>query len=173
MITGGVAIGTGTTDDGHGPRGTTPPREAPIDAKTLADAVLSAALDKKAFDPAMLEVVDAVGYADVFVIVSARNPRQVRAIADSVRQVLKHDHGLLPRGVEGMETGQWVLVDFDDVVLHVFQDGSRGFYDLEGLWADAPRLAVPEVDGGFGDDVDDDDDDDLYDDEAPLFTLPG
>lgn len=130
--------------------------------------MLAAALDKKAFYPVMLEVTEAVGYADVFVIVSARNPRQVRAVADAVRQTLKHDHDLLPRGVEGTQTGQWVLVDYEDVVLHVFHEASRGFYDLEGLWADATRLEVPDV----GDD-DDDDDDDFTEDEAPLFTLPG
>lgn len=156
------------TDDGRATR----PLEAPIDAKTLADTVLEAALDKKAFDPAMLAVADVVGYADYFVIVSARNPRQVRAIADAVKQSLKHDHALLPAGVEGMETGQWVLVDFDDVVLHVFHEGSRGFYDLEGLWADAERLPVPEVPGLSVDDEDDDYDDE-DDVEAPLFTLPG
>jgi len=161
-----------TTDDEHGRRRGRP-LEAPIDAKTLADTVLEAALDKKAFDPAMLAVAEVVGYADYFVIVSARNPRQVRAIADAVKQTLKHEHRLLPTGVEGMETGQWVLVDFDDVVLHVFHEGSRGFYDLEGLWTEAERLPVPEVPGMA---IDDDDDDDDFDDEmseAPLFTLPG
>lgn len=132
--------------------------------------MLAAALDKKAYHPAMIEVTEAVGYADIFVIVSARNPRQVRAVADAVRQALKHDHDLLPRGVEGTETGQWVLVDFDDVVLHVFHEGARGFYDLEGLWADAPRLPVPDTDDP-ADGQDDEDDDDF--DEAPLFTLPG
>jgi ribosome-associated protein len=63
-----------------------------------------------------------------------------------VRQVLKHEHGLMPVGIEGTETGKWVLVDYDDVVLHVFLEGTREFYDLENLWAEAPRLPVPEVD---------------------------
>lgn len=92
----------------------------------------------------MLEVGDLVGYAEIFVIVSARNPRQVRAIAEGVRTALKHDHNIHAIGIEGQETGKWVLVDYDDVVLHVFLEGTRSFYDLEGLWAEAPRLPVPE-----------------------------
>lgn len=148
-----------------------PAQEAPIDAKQLADIVLSAALDKKAFDPAILEVTEIVGYADYMVIVSARNARQVRAVAESVRQALKREHGLLPVGVEGTETGTWVLVDFDDVVLHVFQESARGFYDLEALWVQAPRLPVPQAPGFDTDDGEDDDDSEEID--APLFTLPG
>ncbi|MCB9682468.1 MAG: ribosome silencing factor [Alphaproteobacteria bacterium] len=132
--------------------------EAIIEGKELADVVLATALDKKALDPAVLAVADVVGYADYFVIVSARNARQVRAIADEVRQVIKHKHGRLPVGVEGLETCRWVLVDYGDVVLHVFQEGTRGFYDLEGLWADAPRLPVPQ--------------DDAPGAHPPLFTLP-
>lgn len=140
-----------------------PAQEDVIDSRELAEVVLEAALDKKASDPAILAVADLVGYADYFVIVSARNPRQVRAIAEAVRQTLKHDHDRLPVGVEGKGSGKWMLVDFGDVVLHVFHEGSRPFYDLEGLWSDAPRLPVPET-PMF---VDDDEDDDL-----PLFTVP-
>ena len=129
-----------------------------IDARELAQLVLDVALEKKALDPALLKVTDLVGYADYFVVVSARSARQVRAVADQVRRVLKDEHGQLPVGIEGMETCKWVLVDFDDVVLHVFQEGSRAFYDLEGLWADAPRLPVPEQTQDFADE--------------PLFTMP-
>jgi ribosome-associated protein len=121
--------------------------EVPIESKQLADVVLATALEKKAFEPVLLAVADVVGYADWFVIVSARNPRQVRAIADAVYDTLKHKHGILPSGIEGTETGRWVLVDYGDVVLHVFQEGTRAFYDLEGLYADAPRMPVPEVPG--------------------------
>ena len=129
-----------------------------IEARELAELVLETALDKKAFDPAMLAVADLVGYADYFVVVSARNPRQVRAIADAVRKTLKSDHGQLPVGVEGMEACKWVLVDYDDVVLHVFQEGSRAFYDIEGLWSDAPRLPVPQAEEQTS--------------EVPFFSIP-
>jgi ribosome-associated protein len=141
----GVAAGASRGEDRL--RGLVPSLEVPIESKQLADLVLAAALEKKAFEPTMLGVADVVGYADFFVIVSARNPRQVRAIAESVVSTLKQQHGILPSGKEGMETGRWVLVDYGDVVLHVFQEGTRTFYDLEGLYADAPRMPVPDVPG--------------------------
>lgn len=118
--------------------------EVPIHPNELAELILRNALDKKAQDPVMLEVGDLVGYAEVFVIVSARNPRQVRAIAEGVRTALKNEQHIQPVGIEGLESSKWVLVDYDDVVLHVFLEGTRSFYDLEGLWAEAPRLPVPE-----------------------------
>lgn len=120
--------------------------------------IVRTALDKKATSPAILDVADLLGYADYFVVVNGRGPRQVRAIADAVRQTLKHDHDLLPRGTEGKDGGRWVLVDFDDVVLHVFQESAREFYDLDGLWDEAPRLPVPEHE--------------VEDDDKPLFILP-
>ncbi len=132
--------------------------EVPIDARELVDLIVQTALDRKATDPAVLAVADLVGYADYFVIVSARNARQVRAIADAVRQELKNEHEMFPVGVEGMESCKWVLVDYDDVVLHVFQEGTRAFYDLEGLWSEAPRMPVPEVEQSRP--------------EVPQFTLP-
>jgi ribosome-associated protein len=134
------------------------PEGGPIESRQLAELIVETALEKKGFDPAILDVADLVGYADYFVLVSAQNTRQVRAIADEVRQKLKADYKLRPVGVEGTETNKWVLVDYDDVVLHVFLDGARAFYDLEGLWADAPRLPVPEAQSSA--------------EEAPFFMLP-
>ncbi len=132
--------------------------EDPIESQDLAMAALKVALDKKATDPAILGVAEVVGYADWFVIVSARNPRQVGAIADGIRQTIKKDHDLLPLGVEGMEACRWVLVDYGDVVIHIFQEGTRGFYDLEGLWSEATRLEVPDVP--------------VHPADEPLFSLP-
>lgn len=128
---------------------------------------MNAALDKKAYMPAILEVGELVGYAEYFVIVSARNQRQVRAIAQDVRGFMKSEHGLYPVGVEGLEASRWVLVDFDDVVLHIFQESARGFYDLEGLWTDAVRLEVPDAPGFQSDDEDEHDEED----DEPLFIL--
>jgi ribosome-associated protein len=88
-----------------------------------------------------------VAYTDVFVICSARNRRQVQAIADEVRKVGK-ELGLMPKGTEGLEAARWVLVDFGSVVVHVFDEPLRPFYDLDGLWRDAPRLPVPEASPG-------------------------
>lgn len=79
---------------------------------------------------------------DYFVICTGRNDRQVRTIAEEVTHELKQA-GLPPIGVEGAEEGKWVLIDFADVVVHVFQPEERDFYRLEKLWSDAPRLSLP------------------------------
>ena len=88
----------------------------------------------------MRELID---YADIFILCSAGNHRQVQAIAHAMRHWAKHEHQLLPNGVEGVEAGRWVLVDFGAVVVHIFDEPLRGFYNLDGLWKDAPRLEVP------------------------------
>ena len=87
-----------------------------------------------------------IDYADIFILCSARNIRQTRAIADELRQVAKHEFGILPRGLEGQTAGRWMLVDFGDVVVHIFEESMRGFYNLDGLWRDAPQLPAPKVD---------------------------
>lgn len=89
---------------------------------------------------------DLIDYADMFVICSAGNRRQVQAIADEVRRVAKQELELPLVGTEGYEAARWVLADFGSVVVHVFDQALRGFYNLDGLWRDAPRLPVPEGD---------------------------
>lgn len=121
------------------------PQEDTIHSEELATALARAALEKKAFDVSILDMRELIAYTDIFVICCGTNRRQVRAIADAVLGMCKRDLQLLPEGVEGMEAGRWVLVDFGAVVVHVFDGPLRGFYDLDGLWGDAPRLAVPEV----------------------------
>jgi ribosome-associated protein len=104
-------------------------------------AIASAGLDKKAEDVTVLDVRGLTSYADFFVIMTADSDRQASAIADHVEQTMKA-RGVTKVGVEGYETGRWILVDYGDVVAHVMSRDSREFYDLEGLWADAPRLQV-------------------------------
>ncbi len=84
-----------------------------------------------------------VSYCDRFVICNGTNRRQVRAIAEAVIMEMKQVLGRPPLSVEGMSACRWVLVDFGDVILHVFDRDLRGFYDLDGLWGDAVRVAVP------------------------------
>jgi len=121
--------------------------EDAIRSDEFATVLTKAALEKKALDLVILDMQNLVSYTDVFVLCTATNPRQVKAIADYVREVAKKDHGRLAEGVEGLESGRWVLVDFGDVVVHIFDGPLRGFYNLDGLWADAPRLPVPHVEG--------------------------
>ena len=113
----------------------------PDEARPTALAIAQAALDKKAEDVTVLDVRGLTSYADYFVVVTADSDRQAGAIADHVEQTMKAK-GVTKVGVEGYESGRWILVDYGDVVAHVMNRESRGFYDLEGLWADAPRFNV-------------------------------
>lgn len=125
-------------------------QEAPIDTEPFARALAQAAADMKATDIAILDMRGLVDYTDWFVLCNARNPRQVAAIADEVRTVAKQRFGQRPIGVEGLERGQWVLADFGDAVVHVFQEGARAFYNLDGLWQEAPRIEPPPAEDTAG-----------------------
>ncbi|MCB9534769.1 MAG: ribosome silencing factor [Myxococcales bacterium] len=111
------------------------------DALRLAEAIADALADKKAEDIVILEVEKLVGYTSYFVICTGRSDRQVKAIADQVVRKLRTDHRVRPLGSEGAERSSWVILDYGDVVAHVFRQDERDFYDLEGLWRDAPQVA--------------------------------
>jgi len=100
-------------------------------------------LSKKARELSILDVRALTSFADYFVIASGRSARQVQAIAEHAMTSLKKE-GLLPLGVEGLKESQWVLLDYGDVVIHVFYDPIREFYDLDGLWGDAGQVAPVE-----------------------------
>jgi ribosome-associated protein len=104
---------------------------------------IGAALDRKAYDLVALEVGRLTTIADYFIICSGRSDTQVRAIAEHVVEQLE-ERGARRPGVEGLENGHWVLIDFGDVVVHVFHVPVREFYDLERLWSRAPRPDLPE-----------------------------
>lgn len=108
-------------------------------AKALAHKIAQLLLDKKATDVLVLDVRGMASYADYIVLASAESDRQVSAMAENVHVKLKEEDTLHPSGTEGKETGQWVLLDYGEVVAHLFLNDVRAFYDLEGLWADAPR----------------------------------
>jgi ribosome-associated protein len=112
-----------------------------LDAKELALKIASAALDKQALTIEIIDVGNKVDYASYIVICSGRSERQVDAIATAVEAALKAQR-VYPLGVEGREANQWVLMDYGDVVFHVFEDHNRGFYDLDGLWIDAARVPL-------------------------------
>lgn len=101
------------------------------------------AIDKKANHCIIFEVGKLGAFTDFFLITSGSNERQVQAIADSLAQMAR-EKGLSRPLIEGYDEGRWVLVDFGDVIIHVFHDYIREFYDLETLWAGAPRLRIPE-----------------------------
>jgi len=111
------------------------------DSIDLARAIATTALDKKAEDLVILDVRGLAGFTDFFVIMSGRSTRHVQSLAETVDKEVGSKR-LSVSNTEGMTEGQWVLLDYNDVVVHIFYDESRKFYDLEGLWHDAPRLSV-------------------------------
>jgi ribosome-associated protein len=111
------------------------------EARVAAEAAIEAALDKKGLLPVVIDVSGQTTYTDFIGIVSGRSDRQVEAIAENVVQALKAiDFRLVGR--EGSGNGRWTLLDFGDVVIHVFYHPVREFYDIESLWIDAPRLKL-------------------------------
>jgi ribosome-associated protein len=115
------------------------------DAQARAVLAAGAASSKKADDILVLEVGDIISITDYFVIASASNPRLVRTIVDEVERVMKEEASLAPRGTEGLDDASWVLLDYGDIVVHVFLDETREYYDLDRLWADAPRVDWEQV----------------------------
>jgi len=114
--------------------------DAGLDERILL--ALHAAAEKKALDLVVLDLRPVASFTDFFVITSGTNRRQVQAISDGVVDHLKK-HGTRPARVEGYQTAEWILVDYGDFILHVFDEKARRFYDLERLWREAARVAVP------------------------------
>lgn len=110
------------------------------DSHERALIAAGAASAKSGDDIVVLDVADIISIIDVFVLVSASNTRQVKTIVDEVERALRDHDGSKPIGVEGMNDATWVLLDFGDIVVHVFQEATRSYYDLDRLWGDAPRL---------------------------------
>lgn len=113
-----------------------------------ARAAAEAGLDRKASEPVILDVRPLTSFADAFVVLTGRSDRQVNAIADGIKEALAK-HGEHPLGVEGTGDGVWVLIDLNDVIVHIFQPEAREQYDLERLWSDAARIPfdAPPPDG--------------------------
>jgi ribosome-associated protein len=111
-----------------------------LDARVCA--ALRAASEKKALELVVLDLREIASFTDYFIITSGTNVRQVQAIADEVVEQLKRQGSRAAR-VEGYNTGEWVLVDYGDFIVHVFEDKARKFYDLERLWREARRVPLP------------------------------
>ncbi len=100
---------------------------------------VKAAVEKKAFDLVLLDMKKVSSFTDYFLLCSGKSDRQVQAIAQAIEEELEKE-GIRPLGLEGKTEGKWILMDYEDVVIHVFLEPVRTFYDLEGLWIDAPRI---------------------------------
>lgn len=108
----------------------------------LAAAVAAYAADRKALDLVQMDLREIIGYTDYFVVCTGRTDRQTKAIHDAIYTGMKSAHGLLPTRVEGLPQARWILIDYLDVVVHIFTPETREYYRLEQLWGEAPAQAV-------------------------------
>jgi ribosome-associated protein len=118
-----------------------PRPKRPESAKDMALLCAAAGLDKKAQDLLLLDVAELSGYTDYFLLASGRSTRQCAAIAENMARVMKKA-GIKPLSINGLQEGGWVLLDFGDIVVHVFHQPVRDLYDLESLWSDAPKVDI-------------------------------
>jgi len=111
----------------------------------MARHAVEYALDKKGTNLKLIDVRELSSLTDFLLLVSGRSDRQVQAIAENIRTEFKHNHDIQPLAVEGMDQGRWILLDYGEVMVHVFQQPVREFYDLEGLWSEAPEVELEET----------------------------
>jgi len=114
----------------------------PSSSQEKAFLCARALLDRKAIDLVILEVKDLSSFTDYFLVCSGNSDRQVQAIASHIEEKLGKE-GIHPLGIEGKREGRWTLLDYGDVVVHIFFQPVREFYDLERLWSEATRVELP------------------------------
>jgi len=120
------------------------PRETIFSLMKDWQTAVEAAQSRKAEDVVVLDIGAISSFTDHFIICNGTNQRQTQAIAGAVEDALREE-GLRPLGIEGMQKGEWILMDYGDLIIHIFSPEKRAFFDLERLWKTAPRLAVPEA----------------------------
>lgn len=116
-----------------------------MNADNLAQRCAKSALDKKAQDLRILHITELSSLADYLIIATGTSDRHVQAIAEAVKVEQKQKFDTAPLAVEGMDEGRWVLLDYGDVMVHIFQEQVRSFYDLEGLWIEAAEVQPDEI----------------------------
>ncbi len=123
------------------PANTTQDTPTQLTPEDMAAVMADLAADRKALDIVQLDLRGMIGYADYFLICTGRTDRQTRAIHDAIHEGMKA-RGVLPRRIEGVPESKWILMDYLDVVVHVFTPDTREYYRLEQLWGEAPSVAV-------------------------------
>ncbi len=121
--------------------------DAPAEINDLEKLMLAAeaAASRKALQMTAIDIRKIASFAEFFLVCSGTSTRQVQAIADEVMDRLKKERNSRPLHTEGFEAGTWVLLDYGDLIVHVFTEEAREFYQLERLWRDADRVALPEA----------------------------
>ena len=113
-----------------------------LEPARLAELIANYASDVKAIEIVELDLRGVLGYTDYFVVCSGNTDRQTKAIHDGIHEGLTKEHQLLPRKVEGLSEARWILMDYLDVIVHVFTPEAREYYRLEQLWGEAPKRVV-------------------------------
>ncbi len=129
----------------------TPTKRARVRVPVAITATVAAARDKKADDVLVLDLRKADAFTDFFIVATGQNKRQTQAIADAVEAALRAKKQR-PAHIEGYASGEWILLDYFDFVVHVFTPASRTFYGLDRLWGDAKPVALPEAESDTADD---------------------
>ncbi len=119
-------------------------------ALELARLAARIAAETRGSEILILDLRELTPVVDYFVIATGSSRRQLHAMADEIEKVVKHDLHDRKRGAEGYEEGRWIVLDYGDVMVHLFDPEARGYWDLEGLWSDAARVAMPEPAGDAG-----------------------
>ena len=115
-----------------------------MNSREKSEVCARLALENKALDLVVIELIGTTALADYFLVCAGTSERHTQAMSDHIEVSLKKE-GILPRGIEGRTGGKWILMDYGDVIVHIFQDSERAFYDLEALWADCPRISVSDA----------------------------
>lgn len=141
-------------------------KEVPIEPKELIKSIVHHIHAIKAKDIRVLDLENIVSYCGTFILCTANSTRQVKAIADNVMQSLKKEQELLPLGVEGKHNNSWILIDYEEVIVHIFDEEARDFYTLDSLWMEAPIVPLEtfDIDPNEQDSDSDSDSDSGYDD---------
>ncbi|MEI8051090.1 MAG: ribosome silencing factor [Actinomycetes bacterium] len=127
------------------PSSTEPTRATDLEALALVRVAAQAASEKLAEETVALEVGELLSVVEYFIVTSGRNARQVASIVEIIEEATKRELGRGPIRIEGLREPSWVLMDYGDVVIHVFVNETRDFYDLEHLWSGAPRADLGDV----------------------------
>ena len=116
-----------------------------MESRELAKKICEALADKKGEDIKIINISEVTVLADYFIIASGSNRNQVQAMADNVEEVLAKEEGREPKQIEGYQNGNWILLDYQDVIVHIFDEENRLFYDLERIWRDGKSISVEEL----------------------------
>ena len=115
-----------------------------MESREMAKKICDALADKKGEDIKVINISEVTVLADYFIIASGTNRNQVQAMADNVEEILAKE-GMEPKHIEGYQSGNWILLDYQDVIVHIFDQENRLFYDLERIWRDGKSIAVEEL----------------------------